>query len=450
MRSESAPDTQKRRDSMLAVLVWAMIFSAFASGLSRDVGPVTIALSHVLLLLLLGYEVLVSSFSRQRVPILFRDDISFLLYLFLFSNLASSLLFSAHRLQSLKGCAPLVAGVLIYTAIRAGIRLMNDSQGSISKLMLFNLLSAGFGLGCMALAMITGTENIGVSFGHLAIGMTSLMAGIPPSIRGLGVEPNLFSISTAVVLCLPLARFMTGERTRREWLVLSVLCFAIVFAYTRSVYGALLLIVLTFMMLSRQTRVIKRVAIFGGIALLMVLVLGIALPEENRVKKAFTERIDTMFDFESGTGGGRLLGYKAAWTSFLERPLLGKGTLSAETSIYNPYTGLYQERMGGEGWLTGSGIQALHDTGILGFVILMGLFGMLIWKNYRLFLRLSPMDDQRSLAMGFLGGNIIILITSQLSSPLWTAFPYIFWAINAEFIRSCTRKSEGHHLSEGS
>ncbi len=433
---------------MLAVLVWAMIFSAFASGLSKDVGPVTITLSHVLLLLLLGYEVLISAFTQQRVPILFRDDISFLLYLFLFSNLTSSLLFSAHRLQSLKGCAPLIAGVLIYTAMRTGIRLMNDSSGSVNKLMLFNLLSAGFGLGCMALAMITGSENIGVSFGHLAIGMTTLMGSIPPSIRGLGVEPNLFSIGTAVVLCLPLARFMTGERTRREWLVLTVLGFAILFAYTRSVYGALLLVVVAFMVLAKQTKVIKRVAVFVGFALLITAVLSIVLPEDNLVKKAFAERVDTMFDFQGGTGGGRLLGYKVAWTSFLERPLLGKGTLSAETSIYNPYTGLYQERMGGEGWLTGSGIQALHDTGIVGFVILMGLFGILIWKNYRLFLRLSPTDDQRSLAMGFLGGNIIILITSQLSSPLWTAFPYIFWAINAEFITAYMGKKEGHHLSE--
>lgn len=448
MRSESVPDSRKRRDVMLAVLVWAMIFSAFATGLSKDAGPVTISLSHVLLLLLLGYEVLLSAFTHQRVPILFRDDISFLLYLFLFSNLASSLLFSAHRLQSLKGCAPLIAGVLVYTAMRTGIRLMNDTSGSVKKLMLFNLLSAGFGLGCMALAMITGSENIGVSFGHLAIGMTTLMGNIPPSIRGMGVEPNLFSIGTAVVMCLPLARFMTGERTRREWLVLTVLGFAVLFAYTRSVYGALLLVVVAFMILAKQTKVIKRVAMFVGFALLITVVLSIVLPEDNLVKKAFAERVDTMFDFQGGTGGGRLLGYKAAWTSFLERPLLGKGTLSAETSIYNPYTGLYQERMGGEGWLTGSGIQALHDTGILGFAILMGLFGILIWKNYRLFLRLPPTDGDRILVMGFLGGNIILLITSQLSSPLWTAFPYIFWAINAEFITACMKEPETYHSSE--
>ncbi|MBL7848586.1 MAG: O-antigen ligase family protein [Cyclobacteriaceae bacterium] len=430
----------KRNDVVLTLALGALLFSAFTSGLSVDIGPVTITLSHVCMLLLIGHALLYAAMSRYRVPVLYRDDVSFLLYLFVLSNLFSSTLFAANRFYSLKACGPLVAGVLMYTAARTGIRMLRDLNGSISKFTFFNQVSAAFGLVCMLLAMITGVENRGVSFDHLAIGMSTLGGLVPPSIQGLAVEPNLFSIGTAAVLCLPLGRYLLGERRQHALTWILIMGFSILFAYTRSVYGAMVVVMVVLMVLAKQTTVIKRVVLFGTITLAIVLVIGWTLPADHPARKAFEERIATLVDFKGGTGGGRVQGYLLAWESFLDRPILGKGTLSADTEVYNPYVGQYQERMGGRGWLTGSGIQALHDTGIVGFVILMSLFGLTLWKNFKAFKQLPPGDWHRGIALGFLGGNLVILITSQLSSPLWTAFPYIFWAVNMEFLAACKVK----------
>lgn len=442
MLQDSANLDIKRNDVVLTLAVGALLFSAFTSGLSVDVGPVTITLSHICMLLLVGHAVLYAAMSLYRVPVLYRDDVSLLLYLFVFSNLFSSLLFATNRFHSLKACGPLVAGLLMYTAARTGIRMLRDPDGSIRKFTFFNQLSAAFGLACMVLAMITGVENRGVSFAHLAIGMNTLGGVVPPSIKGFSIEPNLFSIGTAAVLCLPLGRYLLGERRKYALTWLVIMGFSILFAYTRSVYGAMVVVLVVLMVLAKQTTVIKRVALFGALILVAGFVIGMALPTDNPARKAFEERVSTLFDFSGGTGGGRVQGYLLAWESFLDNPILGKGTLSADTEVYNPYVGQYQERMGGQGWLTGSGIQALHDTGVVGFVILMSLFGMTMWRNYKMFKRLFPGDWYRGIALGFLGGNLVLLITSQLSSPLWTAFPYIFWAVNMEFLAACTRKMD--------
>lgn len=431
-------DRPNRQDRLLKVLVVLALGSAFTSGLSMEIRNLTFTLAYGVTLLLFGYELLYAAFTDKRVPLLFRDDISLLLYFFVLSNLFSSMLFSTDRMHSIKGCAPLVACLLLYSVLRAGLRMLSEASPRFLKLFgSLNLFSAGFGLACMILAMMTGRENIGVSFEHLSIGMRNLGGLIPPSIRSFSVEPNLFSIGTAAVLCLSLGNYLLGTHPERKLLWMGVPALAILFAYTRSVYGALVIALVVLMVLARKTRVIYRVTIAAVVVSVVLSLVYLALPEDNSARKAIGERFATIADFQGGTGGGRWIGYQLAWKSYLAHPVLGNGTLTADTWDYNPYTGEYQHRMGAAGWLTGSGIQALHDTGIIGFLILLTLFGVLLTKNYRVYRSLTNDDSRRGWLLGFLGGNMVLFIASQLSSPLWTAFPYVFWAVNAEFLAQC-------------
>ena len=123
-----------------------------------------------------------------------------------------------------------------------------------------------------------------------------------------------------------------------------------------------------------------------------------------------------------------------------ESPLIGNGTFSAETRIFNIYANEYQEQFGGPGWLTGTWIQSLHDTGIIGFLIVLGLFGSILLANLRIFKQISNPTIEKSMILGFIGGNIVIIVSSLLSSSLWISFPYIFWAINMAFIAKCKRE----------
>lgn len=441
-----ADQTNPSTDRMLFALVALALGSAFTSGLAMELGGVTVTLAYGVTLALLGYLLLYAGLTRRRVAVLFRDDFSFLLYAFVSSNILSSLLLSNDRWYSLRGCVPLIACLLLYTVIRSGLRLLRQDSGrTVALFTWLNLLSAGTGLACLLAIVITGRENFGVTLGHLAIGMQTLMGQVPPSIQSLAIEPNLFAIGTGTVLCISLGKYLLGDRSENKLLWIGLPAIAILFAFTRSVYGGLVIVLLVLMVYAGQTRAIYRVAMVSAVAVLVFLVVFFSLPDEHPTRKAISERMATLLDFKGGTGGGRWVGYQLAWVSYLDHPVLGNGTLSAETTVYNPYTGEYQERMGAPGWLTGSGLQALHDTGIVGLLILLGMFGVLMRKTHRLFSKLDKRDPRRGVLLGFLGGNLLLFISSQLSSPLWTAFPYVWWAVHMEYLVACHESGPSIH-----
>ncbi len=434
-------DSGTSSDRILHGVVYGSLICAFTSGLSVELGGLTLTAAHGVTLVLAGYLVAYAAFSQQKVRIIYRDDVSMFLYLIFFTNLFSTLLNSPNRQYSLRGCVVLMSMLLLYTVVRSGIRLTGGLK-AVNRLKLFNWVSAAFGLACLVVATMTGSPNLGVSFGHLAIGMETLGEFIPPSIRSFSLEPNLFAIGTGTVLSLSIGRYLMGDRAAGILVWMMVPAIAILFAYTRSVYVALAMTVFVLMILARQTRALVRMVSAGVVVVGIGFALGLVLPENHPAKKAAVERVSTLMDFQSGTGEGRLLGYQAAWKSYLTHPIVGNGTFSADTRAYNPYTGAYQERMGAAGWLTGSVIQALHDTGLVGLAVLLGLFLMLLLKNYRAFRRLPIGDPNKGLILGFIGGNLVLIITSQLSSPLLTAFPYVFWAVNMEFLHVLKCNSE--------
>ena len=446
-----ADQTSQTPDRVLYVLLTLALLTAFTSGLSMELAGATVTLAYMVTLALLGYLLLYAGLTHRRVAALFRDDFSFLLYAFVASNIISSLLLSTNRWYSLRGCVPLIACFLLYTAIRSGLRILGQESGHTVKLFSrLNLISAGLGLACLLAMMVTGRENFGVTLGHLAIGMQTLMGQVPPSIQSLSIEPNLFAIGTGAVLCISLGKYLLGDRSESKLLWIGLPAIAILFAYTRSVYGGLVIVLGVLMIYAGQTRAIYRVAIVSAVAVLVFLAVFFSLPDEHPTRKAISERMATLLDFKGGTGGGRWAGSKLAWISYLDHPVLGNGTLSAETTVYNPYTGEYQERMGAPGWLTGSGLQALHDTGIIGLLILLGMFGVLMLKTHRLFRSLDKHDPRRGVLLGFLGGNLLLFISSQLSSPLWTAFPYVWWAVNMEYLAACHQPIQSIHETRAS
>ena len=158
------------------------------------------------------------------------------------------------------------------------------------------------------------------------------------------------------------------------------------------------------------------------------------LPKDSGIKIALASRVTTLFDFKKGSGAGRAFGYELGIKGFKKNPLFGNGTLSADTRFYNPYRRIYQEHFGSPGWLNGAFIQALHDTGIIGLLIVAAIYLVVIFQNLNLYRKLPRETLEKSVVLGFLVGNFILLVTSQLSSTLWISFPYIFWAINLAYI----------------
>jgi hypothetical protein len=112
---------------------------------------------------------------------------------------------------------------------------------------------------------------------------------------------------------------------------------------------------------------------------------------------------------------GRVQAWVLALRAWRERPILGHGTL-AGTSIIK------------EGWWYSSLVQALYDTGLLGFGILLWMHVAAIALPVRVWRRARGGPMQANL-LGFAVGNAVLLLTSQFSSFWFVGFPWVFLGV---------------------
>lgn len=321
------------------------------------------------------------------------------------------------------------------------MKFMLDQQAPIRRMMQLNYWSAWFGLACMVVSFLQGgKENIGASLGQLGTAGIETISRPLPSIQSLSVEPNIFAIITAVILCLHLSSYILGVKGKGQLVIIIILSVAVLFAYTRSVYVALVLALIFLLFLTRKIKLLLSLFNYGIVLVLIIGTLLFVLPDDNDVKHALVSRATTLFDFNHGSGAGRVQGYIIGLEGFNKSPIFGNGTLSADTRFYNSYEKRYQERMGSAGWLNGVLIQSMNDTGILGIVTILALFGSVLLSNYSVYKKLSKASPEKNLVAGFIMGNIILLIASQTSSTLWVSFPYIYWGINMAFLQFCRKQ----------
>lgn len=438
----------RQGDIILRGLLTILVISSFTSDLRLWNISFSINLSQIVAIVLFGWLLVVCAINNLKIPIFYKDVTSFFIYLYFLSNLFSSLLYSSNRSLSLKGSAVIFIYVFIYMITRWAMKFVLNPQTMVQKMVKYNHISALIGLGCMFFALLTGQENFGISYDQLATAGISTLETYVPSIKSLAIEPNLFAISTAVVLSINLCIYLLWRKSMKELGIIVLLSVAIIFAYTRSVYIAIVISVLCLMVLSKRVKLLKSLASYTVVVLLIIGSLIIILPDASALKNALESRARTLIDFKSGSGLGRVEAYQIGYQGFLQNPLFGNGTLSADTQWYNPQKHEYGQRMGSPGWLMGLWIQALHDTGGVGLVIILCLFASVLYANYKIFKALSHLTIKKSIVLGFIGGNIIMFITAQLSSPLWISFPYIYWGINMAFLGHCREMIQRQDLPE--
>jgi hypothetical protein len=382
----------------------------------------------------------ISSLRKTQSLFLFTDLPSLLIYSYFGSNLFSTIFFSINKEQSLKGCAAILTYVVTYIVVRSAMRTILDFRFGVNQLVKANTFSVLFGLISMVIAIVTGFNIWGVSFDHLGIAGGFATASNVPSIQSLSVEPNLFSILTACIVSSNIAVYLLYRKSFTLLFLIGLSILSIVFSFTRSVYISLSISIFIMMVVSNKTKIVKSILSYSLVSAFVFLSVFSLLPEGNSLKQIISNRVSTLGDFSSGTGLARIEGFRMSLKGLEQNPLFGLGTLSANTKIYNPYTYQYQEKMGSPGWLNGALLQAIHDTGVIGFTLLLGVFISILVANYRMFKRIKDDNESKSVLLGFIGGNTVLFISSQLSSPLWISFPYVYWAINMAFLNSCKEK----------
>ncbi len=425
---------------ILLLLYILFILSAFTSSIKWNVPIGTLSinlnLSHLVCLCILIYFLFSNLPIGRSFPLIYKDYPSLFLFLYFFTNLFSSAFISVNKAQSIKGSILIFTFWIIYIIARWISSNFFSSKLSVRYFLKFNYLSAIIGLSAMIISFILGKEVFGVTTQHL--GQQGIGDNIP-SIKSLSLEPNLFAIITASILCINIAFYLLYKKNKNRLFVIILIASSVVFAYTRSVYFAFLIALFVMLYLAKRIN-IRNLSVTALGALVLFIAIETQSSNENKIIDALTTRTINIANFSEGTGLLRLQAYLIGLAGFVNSPIIGNGTLSADTQVLNQNSGFYYDLEGSPGWLGSVWIQSLHDTGVIGFIIILGLHISFIIINYKLFKTKNIDAFTKSMLLGFLAGNIIITIGSQISSIFWISFPFIFWGVNMSMVSEIKRK----------
>jgi O-antigen ligase len=145
-------------------------------------------------------------------------------------------------------------------------------------------------------------------------------------------------------------------------------------------------------------------------------------PGESQVARtsaaavAVSDRLSTFTRLNSDfTVNTRVQDARWAVNDWLESPLLGRGTGS--------FKQIHGTRVGTEAWISNLVLHTLVDTGLVGLVIQLSLFGLVVWRAWQA----ASATRDPGLAIGLKAmtlGLLVIAIAYQVTDGTWLA---VFW-----------------------
>jgi hypothetical protein len=423
------------RLSSLVLLCGILLFSCYCSAIRLEIDTIGISFTHLIMPILVLYLILRGDTSA----IIRRDSMSLLLLFIWVISIVSTVFNSGLPTRSVTGAINFTSYIILFLLSQWLMKLVAPAD-LIRTLISTTKLSALVGLFCLILALITQQTNIGATYDHVNQQNFAFIDKPIPSIRSLSIEPNLFGIITGSSFCILIAIYLTYEKRKVMLISIFLLGLALLLSYTRSAYVGIAIAILVMAFVSKQKNVVRTAVRLGSVAIVSLIVVILILPNESSFKQAISYKLGSgMFDFSEGTAVPRMVGVKESLKGFIQSPIIGNGIFSANNEFINPQTHEITGTAGPIGWLNGLFIQALHDTGLLGLLSWIFFFFFILRVNYRIF-KILPHSLEKSTILGFLGGNIVILIGSQASSVVWIAFPFVFWAANLTLLRHCKNR----------
>jgi O-antigen ligase len=245
------------------------------------------------------------------------------------------------------------------------------------------------------------------------------------SLGGFFQEPNLLGAFLATTMVMGLAHLASGAgslSSGRTIALISAAMPALVLTYTRGAWlGAMAGVgaVVALCYLHDRTRLRAAIAFSSAFVALFAVSLGLGLLLTGHGllegSSAVGRRLAEFVDAGSPSALGRLAIWTEAFDQWRLRPVLGFGPLSSDAGD-------------GTGWLYGSVIQTLHDTGIVGLIGMLALLGLVAARTWRAYATATDPSD-RAILLGYLVVQGVLFLTSQLSSFFWGAYSWVFMGL---------------------
>lgn len=414
--------------------------------------PHTEHFALLLALIVLGWLVLQ---KRARLRLQLSD---LLLVVYLGVALVSAFLFPPEPRESLQYWARMFLSILVYFVARG---LMSGAQIPsyrliLKALLVFGVLEALFGIVSWFLYPLG--LNLGVDEYPLGIrGPGGILCNFSLTIYGTLWEPNVYGSTLMLVILLGAALFVSDEfATWRKPLgiALALMVVAMGLNASRGAFLALFLGLGLIVLAARGMSLGGRLK-WAGAAALLLLAVNISTQQLSNVLMQLpsapglatrapcaewiaagmprgVQQGDPEFDpatgpdsdlgavnrmLEAQTLASRWVSYRQAWDDFSARPLFGNGP--------NSFGQKYTTTAHTPGWISNLVLMALHDTGIVGAVLLLGWFALLAWRVLRALIKPppAPSDSPRAalctLVLGLGIGLLCLLVAYQVTTMLW-------------------------------
>jgi O-antigen ligase len=293
----------------------------------------------------------------------------------------------------------------LYTALFAMILQMDFSRQEIRRLVILALV-------------------VGVSEGLVGVGQWLARPGFYLS-GTFDDQHNFFGIFCVFVMLLLIGVILETKSAKVGAICLaglSAMVFSVVFSFSRGGYSALAAGIPVFFFTPVRPR---RKAVLAVGAVVLAALIYTVVPQYIR------ERAYSIFLNVTGNQVGisfsqRLVMWKQAIASFLENPILGRGTGSSSL-MDNFY------------------FKVLADAGILGFGAFVGLLYIILREEWRMIARGTDDDLIRGITIGIFPASVACLVIYNLTGDFFGVhrFMGLFWILLALLIRysSVTRQT---------
>jgi O-antigen ligase len=349
-----------------------------------------------------------------------RADLLLLAYLGV--ALVASLLYAPIVRESLKFLGLMAYGVVLYWFVRALAANAENFSRGMSALILVGVGASAFGIA--AWLVFPFGINLGVQTYSLGTFATFSAYGTLFDSNTLG----MFAMAAALVQTTLLldAAFARWRGALGAGVLIALI--AVALSLTRTAWIGLLVGLLLIFLCSPQRR---WVLMIGGAALVLLggaLVASSALAGGGGAWANFS-----LARLLTGTSIlFRLDAYARAWNDFLTHPLLGNGV--------NVFAQKYTSPAGARDWISNLVLMALHDTGIVGTLLLgawLVWLGAAVWRALRVG-RGMPRTFLLALSIAY----VALLLCDQATSVFWLGWNWVYVGLLAGGTLVITRWAE--------
>ncbi len=347
-----------------------------------------------------------------------RADILLVAYLVL--ALVSSLLFAPILRESLKFFGLMVFGVVLYWLVRA----LGGAATSALTRGVFMLIMVGVGASLFGIVAWI-AYPFGVNLGVQIYALDNFTTHSP---FGTLFDSNTLGMYAMAATLVQVTLLLDSQFSKWRALLITgtlITLIAVALSLTRVAWIGLVFGLFLVVLLSRRRR--WAIAI-GGAAVVLVLLALIANSALAGGGGALAEfSLARIMTFRSIFF--RLDAYTRAWNDFLASPFLGNGV--------NVFAQNYLSPSGTRDWISNFFLMTLHDTGIVGLIILLAWLGWLAYETWRALK--SSRGVTRTMLLALSIAYLALFVTYQATTVFWLGFNWVYLGM----IASGRMKDEG-------